>query len=81
MEETGLPGENHRPVASHWQTLLHNVVRVHQEVMNNMLRQYIWKYTNMKNDTNETKAIPVDKSMVHNMVIIKWTFCLEEPDT
>jgi hypothetical protein len=21
MEETGLPGENHRPVASHWQTL------------------------------------------------------------
>jgi hypothetical protein len=26
MEETGEPGENHWPVASHWQTLLHNVV-------------------------------------------------------
>ena len=26
VEETGVPGENHRPVASHWQTLLHNVV-------------------------------------------------------
>jgi hypothetical protein len=26
MEEIGLPGENHRPVASHWQTLSHNVV-------------------------------------------------------
>ena len=26
MEETGIPGENHRPVASHWQTLSHNVV-------------------------------------------------------
>jgi hypothetical protein len=25
MEETVLPGENHRPVASHWQTLSHNV--------------------------------------------------------
>jgi hypothetical protein len=25
MEETGVPGENHRPVASHWQTLSHNV--------------------------------------------------------
>jgi len=25
-EETGWPGENHRPVASHWQTLSHNVV-------------------------------------------------------
>ena len=22
----GVPGENHRPVESHWQTLLHNVV-------------------------------------------------------
>ena len=26
MEETGVPGENHRPVVSHCQTLLHNVV-------------------------------------------------------
>jgi len=26
VEETGLPGENHRPVASHWQTFSHNVV-------------------------------------------------------
>jgi hypothetical protein len=26
MEETGVPRENHRPVASRWQTLSHNVV-------------------------------------------------------
>jgi hypothetical protein len=26
VEETGVTGENHRPVASHWQTLSHNVV-------------------------------------------------------
>ena len=26
VEETGVPGENYRPVASHWQTLSHNVV-------------------------------------------------------
>jgi len=26
VDETGVPGENHRPVASHRQTLLHNVV-------------------------------------------------------
>jgi hypothetical protein len=25
-EETGVLGENHRPVESHWQTLSHNVV-------------------------------------------------------
>jgi hypothetical protein len=24
--ETGIPEENHQPVASHWQTLSHNVV-------------------------------------------------------
>jgi hypothetical protein len=26
VEETGVPGENHRPFASHWQTFSHNVV-------------------------------------------------------
>jgi hypothetical protein len=26
VEETGVPRENHRPVASHWQTLSYNVV-------------------------------------------------------
>jgi hypothetical protein len=26
VEETGVPGENHRPAASHWQIVSHNVV-------------------------------------------------------
>ena len=26
VDETGVPGENHRPVESHWQTLSHNIV-------------------------------------------------------
>jgi hypothetical protein len=26
LEETGVPGENHWPIASHWQILSHNVV-------------------------------------------------------
>jgi hypothetical protein len=26
VEEIGIPGENHRPVASHWQTLSQNVI-------------------------------------------------------
>ena len=28
VEETGVLGENHRPVASHWQTLSHNIVHL-----------------------------------------------------
>jgi hypothetical protein len=42
VEETGIPGENHQPVASHWQTLSHIVVhlalieiRTHTSVMIN----------------------------------------------
>jgi len=26
LEETGVPGENHKPAAGHWQTLSRNVV-------------------------------------------------------
>jgi hypothetical protein len=26
VEETGVPGENHRPIVCHWQTLPHNYV-------------------------------------------------------
>jgi hypothetical protein len=26
VEETGVPGETHRPVASHWQTLSHKLM-------------------------------------------------------
>jgi hypothetical protein len=29
VEETGVPGKNHRPAVSHWQTLSQNVYRVH----------------------------------------------------
>jgi hypothetical protein len=28
VDEIGGPGENHRPVSSHWQTLSHNVVHL-----------------------------------------------------
>ena len=26
VKETGVPGENHLPAVSHWQTLFHNIV-------------------------------------------------------
>jgi hypothetical protein len=43
VEETRVPRENHRPVASHWQTLLHNVVSStphHERGLNSQL--YWW---------------------------------------
>ena len=34
VEETGVPRENRRTVASHWQTLSHNVVSIYLIVVN-----------------------------------------------
>ena len=44
VEENGIPEENHRPVASHWQTLSHNVVSgtpCHEWDSNSQLYMYI----------------------------------------
>ena len=43
VEETGVPGENQPPVASHWQTLSYKVVSstpLHEPVWNSQL--YLW---------------------------------------
>ena len=43
VEETGVPGKNHRPIASNWQTLSHNVVSstpLHERDSNSQL--YWW---------------------------------------
>jgi hypothetical protein len=40
VEKTGVPGENHRPVISHWQTLSLNVVSctpLHEQDSNSQL--------------------------------------------
>jgi hypothetical protein len=33
VEETEVPGENHRPAASHWQTLKENTMLLHAKVL------------------------------------------------
>ena len=44
-EETGGPGENHRPVASHWQTLSHNVIHlVLIEIRTHNIRHWLHRY-------------------------------------
>ena len=40
MKETGVPGENHRPVASYWQTLSHNVVS--SSLRHELLELFMW---------------------------------------
>ena len=43
--ETGVPGENHQPAASHWQTLSHNVLSQYQRRHNH---RYHWALKNEK---------------------------------
>jgi hypothetical protein len=43
VEETRVPGENHRPVVSHWQTLSHNVVSsTRQQWPHNLTIDRLW---------------------------------------
>jgi hypothetical protein len=44
VEETGGPRENHRPVASHWQALSHNVVHENKFKHNNKYKFYVLSY-------------------------------------
>jgi len=46
VEESGVPGENHRPAASNWQTLSHNVVSStphHERIRTRGGQVYWWR--------------------------------------
>jgi len=42
VEETGVPGENRLPVASHWQTLSHNVASNTPRLERGSNSQHYW---------------------------------------
>jgi hypothetical protein len=50
VEETRVPRENHRPVASHWQTVSHNVVSLNIIIIiyttGSIYSNYIYMYGN-----------------------------------
>jgi hypothetical protein len=56
VEETGVPRENHRPVASHWQALSHNVVSSTPRLCN------INPKSSTKTTQNHILPIIIDKS-------------------
>jgi hypothetical protein len=43
VENTGVPGKNHRPVANHWQTLSHNVVSSHWQTLSHNVVSNHWQ--------------------------------------
>jgi hypothetical protein len=75
VEETGLPGENHRPAASSWQTLSHNIVsstsrlrtneykdigRILVNEMEYMINMKTSSYKNMKYDLWKRSCIKLN---------------------
>jgi hypothetical protein len=61
VEETGGPGENHWSVASHWQTLSHNVVHLALvEIWTHNIsgyRHWMVKFINWGNQSNRKEKI------------------------
>ena len=73
MEETRVPGENHRPVASHWQTLSHNAVLStlhHERGLNSQLLWWLALITQV--DVLYTK-LPYDHT--RNVLSSIWIHC------
>ena len=66
-EETGVPGENHRPVASHWQTLSRNVVSSTPRQLTTLVMictDYTGSYKSNYHETTTMAALPL-LSIVH----------------
>jgi len=42
VDEIGGPGENNRPVASHWQILSHNVISSTPHCVQHLISQHQW---------------------------------------
>jgi hypothetical protein len=55
VEETGVSGENHWPVASHWQTLLHNLSR---DSLSYKTGDHFWREVFSQTTSNDTKKYP-----------------------
>ena len=70
VEETGRPGENHRPVASHWQASSHNVV--HYLTRRRHIKPYSIlqnKYSGVNYANNIKKALDALHSEVPKMFV------------
>ena len=50
VDESGVPGENHRPVASHGQTLSHNIVTL-VVICTDYIGSYKYKYNRIRTMT------------------------------
>jgi hypothetical protein len=82
VEETGVHGENHRPVASHWHNLSHNVVSStpHHERRSNRQGQW-WRTSIAYVVVNPTTIRPRPRWAPIYVVVLLFTYnrspCLE----
>ena len=64
VEETGVPGENHRPIASNWQTLSHNVVS------STPRQSRVWTHVTNKNNNVSIEGFDVHYCPIGLAVIL-----------
>ena len=76
--EIGVPGENYRPVTSHWQTLLHNVVSSTPRHERDSNSQCLWWYalfvTTMRSRTRLLFFICYFKYIQNKLTEANWNY-------
>jgi hypothetical protein len=81
LKETGGPGENHRPVTSHWQTLLHNVVsstpRLSWVRTHNVSGDMYWLHSCISNYHTLTTTTALSEYWKYSYIILKQTSILK----
>ena len=83
MEETGVPWEIHRPVASHWQTWSHNAVSSTPQHERDIKR--VWRYQrgnqNPHIDEEQTTQWPKEKVQMDEQRPTKYTLKTKDRET
>ena len=84
VEETGVPGKNHRPVSSHWKTLSHNVISntLRQDRGSNELTTLVVIGTdctggcksNYHTITSTTTPSVIYEWITNNWIIYEWVY-------
>ena len=76
VEETGVPWENHRPAASHWQTLSHNVVSSTPRLSRIRTHNVTYMYCAMMSMLQIFSAYFVGIAGMRVFVLFQWWFPL-----
>ena len=75
VEKTGVPGENHRPVANHWQTLSHKVASSTPRLKGFELTTLVAIGTDLCISSYKSNYHTITTTTAHDYITLKWRKC------